>query len=133
MPGLALAVAQLTVSHAQLLLAVPMKGLRACPTITIRFQDPLRFPTHTVGDQDLTRACIAPMIPEDQDAYFVIHFGNVDRAGEIPLPLVATAKFFAIFCCDARRQCFRFDFIPAIPDLVSIFPTLARLELPGCV
>ena len=42
-PGLALAVAQLTVSHAQLLLAVPMKGLRACPTISIHIQHALRF------------------------------------------------------------------------------------------
>src|SRR5919106_2159943 len=31
MPGLALAVAQLTIPHAQLLLTVPMKGLSACP------------------------------------------------------------------------------------------------------
>ena len=120
-PGLALAVAQLTVSHAQLLLAVPMKGLRACPTISIHVQDALRFPTHTVGDQDLTRARVASMVPEDQDAYFVIHFGNVDRAGEVPLPLVATAKFFAIFWRDGGRQFFRFDFFPAIPDLAIHF------------
>ena len=91
-PGLALAIAQLTVSHAQLLLAVPMKGLRACPTISIHVQHALRFPTHTVADQDLTRARVPSMVPEDQDAYFVIHFGNMDRAGEVPLSPVTTAN-----------------------------------------
>src|SRR3972149_9447279 len=35
-PGLALAVAKLTISHAKLLLTVPMIGLRARPAISIR-------------------------------------------------------------------------------------------------
>jgi hypothetical protein len=116
-PGLALAVAQLTVSHAQLLLAVPMKSLRACPTISIHVQHTLRFPAHAVADQDLTRACIPSMVPDDQDAYFVIYFGEVDRAGKVPLPFVATAKFFSILRCNGRRQFVRFDFLAAIPYL----------------
>ena len=37
-PGLALAIAQLIVSPAQLLLTVPMKGLRSCPAISIVFR-----------------------------------------------------------------------------------------------
>src|ERR671932_846734 len=31
MPGLALAIPELTITHAQMLLAVPMKGLSSCP------------------------------------------------------------------------------------------------------
>jgi len=120
-PGLALAIAQLTVSHAQLLLTVPMKGLRACPAISIHIQDPLRFPTHAVGNQDFTRTRIAPMVPENQNAYFVIHFGKADRAGEVPLPLVATPKFFARFRRDGGGQCFGFDFLAAIPNLAIHF------------
>src|SRR5438552_9085089 len=52
MPGLALAVAQLTVSHAQLLLAIPMKGLRAYPTMPVRPHDAAGLPAHPVGHQD---------------------------------------------------------------------------------
>jgi len=98
-----------------------MKGLRARPTMSIHFQDALRFPTHAVGDQDFTRTCVASMIPKDQDAHFVVHLGKADCAGKIPLPLVATAKFLAILRRDGGCQCFRFDFLPAIPDLAIHF------------
>ena len=39
-PAVALAVARLTISHAKLLLPVPMKGLRACPAIALDLQNP---------------------------------------------------------------------------------------------
>ena len=92
-----------------------------CPTISIHTQHALSFPRHTVGDQTLPRARVASMIPQNQDAYFVIHFGNMDRAVEIPLLLVSTTKFFAIFRRDGGCPCFRFDFFPATPDLAIRF------------
>ena len=52
-PGLALAITQLTVSHAKLLLTVPMKGLRACPAMPVRPHDPTHFPGDPIGHQDL--------------------------------------------------------------------------------
>jgi len=57
----------------------------------------------------------------NRDAYFVIDFGNVERAGEVPLPLVATTHFFANFRRDRGCQFFRFDFFAAVPDLAIHF------------
>ena len=51
-PGLALAASQLTVSEPQMLLAVPMKGLRSGPTATIRADDALHFPVQLVCDKN---------------------------------------------------------------------------------
>ena len=51
-PGLALAVAQLTVPHAQLLLAIPMKGFRACPTMPIHTHHTRYFPLDSVRHQN---------------------------------------------------------------------------------
>ena len=52
-PRLALAAAKLTVSHAQLLFPVAVKGFRAGPTITIRLENAIDFPTSAVGDEHL--------------------------------------------------------------------------------
>src|SRR5205823_11344173 len=38
-PGLALALPELTLAHAQMLLAVPMEGLCSCPALAIDFED----------------------------------------------------------------------------------------------
>lgn len=54
-PCLALAAAKLTVSHAKLLLAIPMIGLRACPAMSIDPQNPTHFPTHSICHQNLAR------------------------------------------------------------------------------
>ena len=52
MPRLALAAAQLTVAQAQMLLAVPMQGLRACPALPIAAQHPGDFPVGLIGNQE---------------------------------------------------------------------------------
>ena len=103
-PCLALAVAKLTVSHAKLLLTVPMIGLRACPAIPICAQNATHFPRRPVADQYLPWFGVSAMIPDDDDPQLVIHLGNVQGAGEVPLPLIAAAKFLAVFRRNRRRQ-----------------------------
>src|SRR5258708_37558978 len=44
MPGLALDITQLTITQPELLLAVPMKGLRTRPTIPVHPHDPTHLP-----------------------------------------------------------------------------------------
>ncbi len=77
-PGLALAAAQLTISHAQFLLTVPMKRLRSRPAIPIDFQNPHDFPTRSIRHQDFLRRAVATRVPNDCEPHFVIHFGNGD-------------------------------------------------------
>src|SRR5438093_3678088 len=52
-PGLALAAPELTITHAQMLLAVPMEGLGSCPALPIGLEDAMHFPIGAVGDQYL--------------------------------------------------------------------------------
>jgi len=54
MPRLALAAAQLTVAQAQMLLTVPMQGLRPCPALSIPAQHPGYFPVRVIGNRILT-------------------------------------------------------------------------------
>ena len=49
MPGLALAAAYLTVSHARMVLAVPMKGLGSRPAFAIHVQNTTDLPVHAIG------------------------------------------------------------------------------------
>src|ERR671933_536517 len=51
MAGLPLAAAHLTVSQAQLRLAVPMKGLGPCPAMAIHQHHPYDLPPQPVADQ----------------------------------------------------------------------------------
>ncbi len=62
-PGLALATPELTRAHAQMLLAVPMEGLRSCPAFAIGLEDAMHFPIGTIGDQDLARFRIPLAFP----------------------------------------------------------------------
>ncbi len=52
-PGLAHPVPELTLAHAQMLLPVPMKGLRPCPALFVDLQNAMSFPLGSVADQDL--------------------------------------------------------------------------------
>lgn len=71
-PCLALAIAWLTVTHAKLLLAVPMKGLRARPTLPVNTQYPVRFPGDPVRHQHLARACSPLLAPQHKNQHLVI-------------------------------------------------------------
>jgi len=46
-PGLAHAVSELTLAHAQKLLPVPMESLGSCPAFPIGLEDPMDFPIRT--------------------------------------------------------------------------------------
>src|SRR5438477_5676971 len=83
-PGLALAIAELTVAHPQLLLAVSMKGLRTCPALPIRADDPRGFPKDSIRYQDLPGFGVLTSIPDDDDADFVLHTGNMQTRREEP-------------------------------------------------
>src|SRR3954447_12956614 len=66
-PGLALDVTQLTVAQPELLLAVPMEGLRPRPTMPVHPYDPTGLPGDPVGHQDLDRPRVLTILPEDHD------------------------------------------------------------------
>src|SRR6266496_4539339 len=88
-PCLALAFPELTITHAQMLLPVPMEGLCSCPALAIDFEDAMHFPIAPIGDQDLAWFGIPLAFPQYHNPHRVRHTGNTDTFGEIPL-------FFAV-------------------------------------
>lgn len=54
-PGLAHPIPELTVAHTQMLLPVPVKGLRPAPAPLGDLQDAMRFPVRAIGDKDRAR------------------------------------------------------------------------------
>src|SRR5512135_2958076 len=66
-PGLALDITQQTVPQSELLLAVPMKGLRPCPALAVHPHDPTHLPGDPVRHQDLDRLHVVAIPPEDHD------------------------------------------------------------------
>src|SRR5207237_8504000 len=103
-PGLALTVTQLTIPQAQLLLALPMKGLRARPATPIHAHDACDFPLHPISHQDDPWLRVLPLRPEQNDSYLVADVRNTQRAGEIPLLLVALTQQLAHAGVDLGRQ-----------------------------
>src|SRR3954453_3354204 len=86
MPGLALAVTQLTVPHAQLLLALAMERLRACPAVPIAAHRSINLPLHAIAHQDDARRRVLRPVPDDYDADLMAHVRQAQRAREVPLP-----------------------------------------------
>src|SRR5215208_6075384 len=68
-PGLALDITQLTITQPELLLAVPMKGLRARPAIAVRPYDPTHLPGDPIRHQDLDALRVMTIPPQDHDPY----------------------------------------------------------------
>jgi hypothetical protein len=52
--GLAHAVPELTLAHAEMLLPVPMESLRSCPALPIGLEHTINFPIRPIRDQELT-------------------------------------------------------------------------------
>src|SRR5215210_3228562 len=89
MPRLALATPELTIAHAQMLLAVPMEGLGSCPALAIDLEDTMHFPIGAIGDQNLAWLGIALSFPQHDDPDGMCDAGNADTFGEVPLLLAS--------------------------------------------
>src|SRR5271157_2012213 len=103
-PGLALGITQLTVAEAELLLTVPMKGLRTCPAMPVHPHDPTHFPGDPIGHQDLAGLVIVPIPPENHDPNLVLHVGDTHTHREVPLPFVTNPHLLAVSRRDRGRQ-----------------------------
>jgi hypothetical protein len=103
-PGLALAVAQLTISHAQLLLSVPMKGLRAGPAIFVNQENSPHFPGDAIGYQNFAGFFVSFFVPNNDNPHFVVDAGDMQAHGEVPLLLVSAMEGFAALGIDLGGQ-----------------------------
>jgi len=65
-----------------MLLAVPMEGFRARPTLAIGFEDARDLPDRAIGDEDLARFRIVAVAPEHDEPYRVVYFGDAYRLTE---------------------------------------------------
>lgn len=94
-PGLAQSVTQVTVTHAQMLLPVPMIGLGSGPASLVDLQDAVGFPVDAVGNQHF--ACLRRVSarPEHKHAHPVVDVGDANGLGEVPLGVVADGELGA--------------------------------------
>src|SRR3989304_6237337 len=118
-PGLALAVAQLTISHAQLLLSVPVEGRRAGPAIFVNQEDSHYVPGDAVGYQNLAGFFVSFFVPNNDDPYFVVDSGYMQAHGEVPLLLVSAMEGFAALGIDLGGQFVGADYF-ALPLQLAI-------------
>lgn len=120
-PGLALAVAKLTVSHAKLLLAVPMECLRSCPPLAVNLHYPIHFPIHPIAYQNLSRLLVSLLVPQNHDTDSVLDSRNPQRATEVPLTLVFLADLLAITRRNRRGQLIGPENLPFVLDVAVEF------------
>src|SRR4051812_15342218 len=118
-PGLALVVTQLTVAQPELLLAVPMEGLRTRPALPVHPHDPTRLPGDPVRHQDLAALLVIAVMPQDDDPYLVPHIGDANRRREIPLATVADPHLLAVRSRDRGRQVAGLE-DPALPLQLAV-------------
>src|SRR5262245_36248954 len=112
MPGLALAAPELTLAHAQMLLAVPMEGLGSCPALPIDLDDAMHFPIRPIGNQDFARFGITLLFPQHYDPHGVSDARDTNALGEVPLHLTVRSGFLA-----AQRPQFALDPVDCFPVL----------------
>src|SRR5689334_12293495 len=94
-PGLAHSVTQLTLAHAQMLLSVPVVGLRPSPASLVDLQDTMGFPMDAIGDQHLARLFGVGGLPQHQQTHWMVDFWEANSLCEIPLGMTADRKFGA--------------------------------------
>src|SRR5215831_404970 len=85
MAGLPFAAAHLTVSQPQLLLAVPMKRLGACPSMPIHQHHTNDFPSQTIAHQGFTCLLVVSLAPKQDDPHGVPDVRNPHLLAEIPI------------------------------------------------
>lgn len=88
MPGLAIAVPELTLAHAEMLLPVPMDGRCPWPAMPIGWEDACEFPAGTIGHQHLVRCARVLVTPQQPEPHGLLALGPTHRFGE---PLLGRA------------------------------------------
>src|SRR5215471_4795698 len=126
-PGLARIIPQLTISQAQLLLTIPMKGFRARPAMPVGADDLADLPLHAVGHQHDPRLRIVPLLPENHKPYFVSHVRDAQCTGEVPLRPLALPNRLTHRRGDTCGQLRRLDDLPAVEQLAI---ELQRTDIP---
>ena len=94
-PGLAHPVPELTLAHAQVLLPVPVKGLRPGPASLVDLQDAMRFPARAIGDQNLARLVGCRTRPEYEHAHRMTDTRQANGRGEVPLGVASHGELRA--------------------------------------
>jgi len=117
--GLATALPELTIAHAQMLLAVPMEALGPSPATTINFQYPRHLPMGAIADENLFDFGIFSFGPEEGDTHLMVHMGKSNRFGEIVLPRTIEHERLAVVRSDLTCQFFSFEF-PALKEDLAI-------------
>jgi len=117
--GLTTATPKLTFTHAQMLLAIPMKAFCACPTIAINSKDASHFPSRSVGDQRLSGFNIVTFLPENHDANLVIHPGDTKTDRKVPLTRFAPLDELSIPGIDLSGQLLNVEFF-ALEDNLTV-------------
>src|SRR4051794_39867128 len=118
-PGLALDITQLTITQPELLLAVPMEGLRPRPAISVHPHDPTDLPGDPVRHQDLAAPLVVTVMPQDHDSDLVLHVRYPHRRREVPLAAVADPHLLAVHGRDRGGQLARLD-RPALPLQLAV-------------
>ncbi len=129
MPGLALDITQLTVVLPELLLAVPMEGLRARPAMSVHPHDPTDLPGDLVRHQDFATLRVITVMPEDDDPHLVLHVGDAHRRREVPLAAVADPHLLAVLRQDRPCQFVGLE-DPALPFQLAVGLQIAHIT-PG--
>src|SRR5262249_17853700 len=93
MPGLALAIPELTITHTQMLLPVPIKGLRDSPALAIGLQDAMDLPVGAIGNQDFDWVCIALLARQHHNPHGMVDSWDADTLGEVPVDFAIRSRF----------------------------------------
>src|SRR5262249_32585047 len=128
MPRLALALPELTITHAEMLLPVPMERLGSCPAFAIGLEDAMHFPIGSIGNQDLAWFSIPLPFPQHHNPHRVRDAGNADTFGEVPLLLAIDGRF-----APTQRPQLRLHPIARLPVLAIDRDGAIELQIPDVV
>lgn len=110
--GLATAFPELTIAHAQMLLAVAMEALGAAPAMAVHAEDAADLPMGLVRHEDLSRCLAVVSFPQDHQAHAMIDAGDADTLAEVQLFLAIDDHGLAIFGFDQRRDLLGLERLP---------------------
>lgn len=117
--GLPQAFSQLTATHAQLLLAVPVEALSASPAASIRAENATNLPVRSIAHKHLSGFLAIASFPQDYDAYTMIHTRYPNTLGEVSLLLPIDHDGLSIVRTNLLSKFFGLD-LPSLEDDVAV-------------
>ena len=84
--------------------SVPMAGFRACPTVPVRLEDAIAFPSSAIRNQCLGEFLVSAVVPDQENSDWMLDLRQAYGGCVEPLTCVASPEFTTLLPRDRSGE-----------------------------